>query len=175
MDYWSFDSSLTGGQQFLRKVIERNIVFSSKHHTDSLALSLRWITELKEVLLALQELMQAQRQLFTAEWQLARSIATAAFLCIVLAIFFVLALSLSVTMLTALLLAKWFGSWILALTILVIILAFCLILALYGLRYCLHRISLPETRAQLHRTITGLVSTSTHDKTTNDRTLQKSE
>ncbi|WP_396958510.1 phage holin family protein [Nitrosomonas sp.] len=131
-------------------------------------------------MLALQELVQAQRQLFTAEWQLARSITVAAFLCAALAAFFALALSLSVTMLAALLLAKWLGSWTLSLVVLVIILALCLVSVLYGLRYCLHRMSLPETRAQLHRTIAGLASTPTNrsrtrSKATNDGTFQKPE
>jgi len=131
-------------------------------------------------LLALQELVQAQRQLFIAEWQLARSIAVVAFLCTALAAFFAMALSLSVTMLAALLLAEWLGSWTLSLTVLVIILVLCLISVLYGLRYCLHRMSLPETRAQLHRTIAGLASTPTNrsrtrSKATNDGTLQKPE
>ncbi len=131
-------------------------------------------------MLALQELMRAQRQLFIAEWQLARSIAVAAFLCIALAAFFAVALSLSVTMLAALLLAKWLGSWTLSLAVLVIILTLCLISVLYGLRYCLHRMSLPETRIQLHRTIAGLASTPTNrsrtrSKATNDGTLQKPE
>lgn len=141
---------------------------------------MRWITELREVLLGLQELVQAQRQLFTAEWQLARSIAVAAFLCAALAAFFAVTLSLSVTMLAALLLAEWLGSWTLSLTVLVIILTLCLLSVLYGLRYCLHRMSLPETRAQLHRTIASLAGTPTnrsrtHSRTTNDGTLQKPE
>lgn len=109
-----------------------------------------WLADLGEAAVAVRELAQAQWQLLGAELRLARSAARTLLVAMVLALVFAVALGLSLLALVGIALWLWLGSWIWALLVLAGLLALGLVASIMVGKRCLHWLSLPGTRAQLH-------------------------
>lgn len=95
-----------------------------------------------------KELVGAQIELASAELDLARSAFSWLMLAGVAAAIVGAGLGLTVLALIIVLLAKWFGSWLLALVVLAVVQVLVLVGVVIFLRRCLHWMSLPVTRAQ---------------------------
>jgi uncharacterized membrane protein YqjE len=95
-----------------------------------------------------KELMGAQIELASAELDLARSAFSGMMLAGIAAVIVGTGLGLTMLALLAVLLANWFGSWLLALALLAAAQLLVLAGVVVFLRRCLHWMSLPATRAQ---------------------------
>jgi uncharacterized membrane protein YqjE len=95
-----------------------------------------------------RELVGAQIELASAELDLARSAFSWLMLGGIAAVMVGAGLALTVLALITVLLANWFGSWLLALAALAVVQLLMLIGVAIFLRRCLHWMSLPVTRAQ---------------------------
>jgi hypothetical protein len=95
---------------------------------------------------ALRHLFGAQLHLLAAELGLARSAVSWMLLAALAATVAGVGLGLSVLAFVGLLLAKWFGSWLLALLVLCTLQLVCLFGAIMLFRRCMHWVSLPVTR-----------------------------
>lgn len=110
----------------------------------------KWVEDIGEAALALRELAQAQWQLLGAELRLARSAATLLLVATICAVVFGFALGLTLLVLLGFALSQWLSSWAWGLLVLAGLLLLGLIVAILLTRRCLHWLSLPRTRAQLH-------------------------
>lgn len=108
----------------------------------------RLIDDLGDLGRGVKELVGAQVELVSAELDLARSAFSRLLMVGLLAVLVGAALGLTLLALAVVLLAKWFGSWLLALIVLAVVLALILVAMMVVLRRCLHWMSLPVTRAQ---------------------------
>jgi uncharacterized membrane protein YqjE len=97
---------------------------------------------------AFKQLFGAQLQLLAAELGLARSAVSWMLLAGLAATVAGVGLGLSVLALIGMLLAKWFGSWLLALLALCVLQVLFLLGAILLFRRCMHWMSLPATRGE---------------------------
>lgn len=95
-----------------------------------------------------KELVGAQLELVSAELDLARSAFSRLLIGGIATLMVGAGLGLTVLALLVVVLAKWFGSWLLALVVLAVLQLLLLFGAVIFLRRCLHWMSLPVTRAQ---------------------------
>ncbi len=107
-----------------------------------------WLAELSQLGRALRRLFGAQLQLLAAELGLARSAVSWMLLAGLAATVAGVGLGLSVLAFIGLLLAKWFGSWLLALLALCALQLLFLFGAILLFRRCMHWLSLPATRGE---------------------------
>ena len=106
------------------------------------------LDELAQLLRAMRLLFGAQLQLLAAELGLARSAVSWMLLAGLAATVAGVGLGLSVLAFIGLLLAKWFGSWLLALLALCVLQLLFLFGAILLFRRCMHWLSLPATRGE---------------------------
>jgi uncharacterized membrane protein YqjE len=106
------------------------------------------LDELGQLGHGVKELVGAQIELVSAELDLARSAFSRLMLAGVTAAIVGVGLCLTVLALLVVLLAHWFGSWLLALAVLALVQVLALVGMVVVLRRCLHWMSLPVTRAQ---------------------------
>lgn len=106
------------------------------------------LDELAQLLRAVRQLFGAQLQLLAAELGLARSAVSWMLLAGLAATVAGVGLGLSVLAFIGLLLAKWFGSWLLALLVLCVLQLLFLFGAILLFRRCMHWLSLPATRGE---------------------------
>lgn len=120
------------------------------HESDSAASSPpRWLRDLREAIAALRELAAAQVGLLRAELRVAQAAAHTALLAGLAATVFAVALGLTLLALIGWGLAQWFGSWLWALLALAALQVIGVIGAIVLFRWCLQRMSLPRSRAQV--------------------------
>ena len=108
----------------------------------------RLIDDIGDLGRGIKELVGAQVELVSAELDLARSAFSRLLMVGILAVLVGAGLGLILLALAIVLLAKWFGSWLLALVVLAVVLVLVLVAMVLALRRCLHWMSLPVTRAQ---------------------------
>ena len=106
------------------------------------------LDELAQLVRAVRQLFGAQLQLLAAELGLARSAVSWMLLAGLAATVAGVGLGLSVLAFIGLLLAKWFGSWLLALLALCALQLLFLFGAILLFRRCMHWPSLPATRGE---------------------------
>lgn len=106
------------------------------------------LREISQLGNALKQLFGAQMQLLAAELGLARSAVSWMLLAGLAATVAGVGTGLTLLGLTGLLLAKWFGSWIWALLVLVVLQLLFLFGAIMLFRRCMHWMSLPATRSE---------------------------
>ena len=106
------------------------------------------LDELAQLLRAVRQLFGAQLQLLAAELGLARSAVSWLLLAGLAATVAGVGLGLSVLAFIGLLLAKWFGSWLLALLGLCVLQLLFLFGSILLFRRCMHWLSLPATRGE---------------------------
>ncbi len=105
-------------------------------------------TELAQLGRAVKHLFGAQLHLLAAELGLARAAVTWVLVAVLAAVVAAVGLGLSLLALIGLLLAKWFGSWVLALLGLCVIQVLFLLGSIVLFRRCMHWMSLPVTRGE---------------------------
>ena len=106
------------------------------------------LDELAQLVRAVRQLFGAQLQLLAAELGLARSAVSWMLLAGLAATVAGVGLGLSALAVIGLLLAKWFGSWLLALLGLCLLQLLFLCGAILLFRRCMHWLSLPATRGE---------------------------
>ena len=106
------------------------------------------LDELAQLVRAVRQLFGAQLQLLAAELGLARSAVSWMLLAGLAATVAGVGLGLSALAVIGLLLAKWFGSWLLALLGLCVLQLLFLCGAILLFRRCMHWLSLPATRGE---------------------------
>ena len=104
--------------------------------------------ELAQLVRAMRQLFGAQLQLLAAELGLARSAVSWMLLAGLAATVAGVGLGLSALAVIGLLLAKWFGSWLLALLALCALQLLFLFGSILLFRRCMHWLSLPATRGE---------------------------
>ncbi len=102
---------------------------------------------------ALKQLFGAQLALLSAELGLARSAVFWLLLTALAATVAGVGMGLSLLALSALLLAKWFGSWIWALLVLSVLEGLFLLGMIVFFRRCMHWMTLPESRREWRATL----------------------
>jgi uncharacterized membrane protein YqjE len=106
------------------------------------------LTEIGDLGRAVKHLFGAQLHLLAAELGLARAAVSWMLLAGLAATVAGVGLGLSVLAFVGLLLAKWFGSWVLALLGLCVLQVIFLVGSILLFRRCMHWMSLPGTRAE---------------------------
>ena len=117
------------------------------------------LDELAQLVRAVRQLFGAQLQLLAAELGLARSAVSWMLLAGLAATVAGVGLGLSALAVIGLLLAKWFGSWLLALLGLCLLQLLFLCGAILLFRRCMHWLSLPATRGEWGAMIRNTVRT----------------
>lgn len=108
-----------------------------------------WLGELAALGRAVKQLFGAQMRLFAAELGLARSAVSWLLLAGLAATVAGVGMGLTLLALVALLLAHWFGSWLWALLLVLLLQGLFLGAAIMLFRRCMHWLSLPATRREV--------------------------